>query len=96
MHSLNLKACCLLALCALAASCGGGTGAPPDTGETSAGQAGYAEKHRPQFHFSPKEKWTNDPNGMVYFDGCMDSKDMDHPGIRLDKGQRSPQKSFKK
>lgn len=69
MHSLNLKACCLLALCALAASCGGGTGAPPDTGGTPAGQAYYAEKHRPQFHFSPKEKWTNDPNGMVYFDG---------------------------
>ncbi len=29
----------------------------------------YSEKHRPQFHFSPEEKWMNDPNGMVYFDG---------------------------
>nr|WP_157494018.1 glycoside hydrolase family 32 protein [Fulvivirga imtechensis] len=29
----------------------------------------YAEKYRPQFHFSPEEKWMNDPNGMVYFDG---------------------------
>ncbi|EKN69733.1 SacC2 [Neobacillus bataviensis LMG 21833] len=29
----------------------------------------YSEKHRPQFHFSPKEKWMNDPNGMVYFNG---------------------------
>ncbi|WP_223702538.1 glycoside hydrolase family 32 protein [Sutcliffiella deserti] len=27
----------------------------------------YKEKHRNQFHFSPKEKWMNDPNGMVYF-----------------------------
>lgn len=27
----------------------------------------YTEKHRPQFHFSPKEKWMNDPNGMVFF-----------------------------
>lgn len=26
----------------------------------------YAERHRPQLHFSPKEKWMNDPNGMVY------------------------------
>jgi fructan beta-fructosidase len=26
----------------------------------------YAERHRPLFHFSPKEKWMNDPNGMVY------------------------------
>ena len=27
----------------------------------------YSEPHRPQIHFSPKEKWMNDPNGMVYF-----------------------------
>ncbi|MDX1938960.1 MAG: glycoside hydrolase family 32 protein [Saprospiraceae bacterium] len=27
------------------------------------------EQHRPQFHFSPKEKWMNDPNGMVYYNG---------------------------
>ena len=29
----------------------------------------YAEPHRQQFHFSPPERWMNDPNGMVYFDG---------------------------
>ncbi|WP_409293937.1 glycoside hydrolase family 32 protein [Peribacillus sp. SCS-26] len=29
----------------------------------------YQEKHRPQFHFSPKEKWMNDPNGMVFYNG---------------------------
>jgi len=29
----------------------------------------YKEKLRPQFHFSPKRGWTNDPNGMVYHDG---------------------------
>lgn len=29
----------------------------------------HQEKYRPQFHFSPKDKWMNDPNGMVYFDG---------------------------
>lgn len=28
-----------------------------------------AEEHRPQFHFSPKEHWMNDPNGMVYYKG---------------------------
>lgn len=27
----------------------------------------YKERHRPQFHFSPEEKWMNDPNGMVFF-----------------------------
>lgn len=27
------------------------------------------EPFRPQFHFTPPEKWINDPNGMVYYDG---------------------------
>jgi fructan beta-fructosidase len=29
----------------------------------------FGEKHRPQFHFSPKVNWINDPNGMVYYNG---------------------------
>ncbi|WP_445486771.1 glycoside hydrolase family 32 protein [Niallia sp. 03133] len=29
----------------------------------------FTEKFRPHFHFSPKEFWLNDPNGMVYFKG---------------------------
>jgi fructan beta-fructosidase len=29
----------------------------------------YHEMYRPQVHFSPKEKWVNDPNGMVYYKG---------------------------
>ena len=29
----------------------------------------YHEALRAQFHFSPKRGWTNDPNGMVYFNG---------------------------
>ena len=29
----------------------------------------YKEQYRPQIHFSPKEHWMNDPNGMVYNDG---------------------------
>lgn len=29
----------------------------------------YHEPYRPQLHFSPKEKWMNDPNGMVYYEG---------------------------
>ncbi|HWZ04866.1 MAG TPA: glycoside hydrolase family 32 protein [Mucilaginibacter sp.] len=27
----------------------------------------YSDTYRPQVHFSPKAHWTNDPNGMVYF-----------------------------
>lgn len=29
----------------------------------------YHERWRPQFHFSPKAHWMNDPNGMVYYGG---------------------------
>jgi sucrose-6-phosphate hydrolase SacC (GH32 family) len=29
----------------------------------------YKEKMRGQFHFSQKRGWTNDPNGMVYYNG---------------------------
>ncbi len=31
--------------------------------------ATYKEKYRPQFHFSPAINWTNDPNGLVYYNG---------------------------
>ena len=34
--------------------------------QTIAGKP-YHEKYRPKIHFSPKEHWINDPNGMVYF-----------------------------
>ena len=29
----------------------------------------YTEMYRPQYHFSPEEKWMNDPNGLVYHEG---------------------------
>jgi len=29
----------------------------------------YKEQFRPQFHFSPETAWTNDPNGLVYYEG---------------------------
>jgi fructan beta-fructosidase len=33
------------------------------------GQQVRDEPYRPRFHFSPGEHWTNDPNGVVYFNG---------------------------
>jgi fructan beta-fructosidase len=29
----------------------------------------YHESYRPQFHFSPRKNWTNDPNGLVFYQG---------------------------
>ncbi len=31
--------------------------------------AAYDQPYRPQFHFSPHHNWTNDPNGLIYFEG---------------------------
>ena len=30
---------------------------------------GYDQTARPQFHFTSRKNWLNDPNGMVYYDG---------------------------
>ena len=35
----------------------------------SPGSECYGELHRPQFHFTPKKDWMNDPNGLVYYKG---------------------------
>ncbi len=29
----------------------------------------FDEPYRPQFHYSPRINWMNDPNGLVYYDG---------------------------
>lgn len=33
------------------------------------GNSGYDQAFRPQVHFSPRVHWTNDPNGLVFFEG---------------------------
>jgi fructan beta-fructosidase len=38
--------------------------------DTIAGQDSlYKEKNRPQFHFTSKRGWNNDPNGMIFYEG---------------------------
>ena len=40
-------------------------------GNGTPGQASgaYGERYRPQFHFTSRKNWINDPNGCVYYDG---------------------------
>ncbi|HEX4229767.1 MAG TPA: glycoside hydrolase family 32 protein [Bryobacteraceae bacterium] len=37
--------------------------------QTNSIGSAYDQPYRPQYHFSPREHWTNDPNGLVYFEG---------------------------
>ncbi len=39
------------------------------TDELYGGVKGYDEKYRPRFHFSPRYGWTNDPNGLTFYNG---------------------------
>ncbi|AMR34101.1 glycosyl hydrolase family 32 [Mucilaginibacter sp. PAMC 26640] len=43
-------------------------------------QSFATEKYRPQFHFSPKAHWMNDPNGMVFLNGTYHLFFQYHPG----------------
>ncbi len=40
-----------------------------DAGISRVSQAGYDQSLRPQFHFTARTGWMNDPNGLVYVDG---------------------------
>jgi fructan beta-fructosidase len=41
------------------------------------------EQYRPQIHFSPKEHWVNDPNGMVYYKGIYHLFFQYYPGATV-------------
>src|SRR5688572_30111208 len=38
-------------------------------GKEKDSKSGYEEPYRLQVHFSPRENWMNDPNGMVFHNG---------------------------
>ena len=39
------------------------------TDEPIGSETMYKESNRPQLHFTTKRGWTNDPNGLIYYDG---------------------------
>ncbi len=50
------------------AGCGTDSSSPsPDEQDTE--QVTFDEPFRPQFHYTPRQHWMNDPNGLVYHDG---------------------------
>lgn len=50
---------------------------------TTKAQTLYHEQYRPQIHFSPKEHWINDPNGMVYYKGIYHLFFQYYPGASV-------------
>jgi fructan beta-fructosidase len=46
-----------------------GLSAIDQTAELKAAQDLYREARRPQFHFTSRRGWLNDPNGLVYYQG---------------------------
>lgn len=40
----------------------------------------YTEPYRPQYHFTPKENWMNDPNGLLYYNGVYHMYYQYNPG----------------
>jgi len=49
---------------------------------------GYDQKYRPQFHFTSRKNWLNDPNGMVYYDGVWHMY-FQHHALGLGPGPKS-------
>lgn len=63
----NQKFACILFLCILGTSCKNKESRQTGFAELVTGD--YTEQYRPQYHFSPRANWMNDPNGLVYFRG---------------------------
>jgi fructan beta-fructosidase len=54
-----------------------------DAQSKNASEPVYHEPYRPQFHFSPKEHWMNDPNGLIYNEGIYNLFFQYYPGATV-------------
>ena len=71
--------CLLCSFCFLGVLCGSSAFGHPPTAPASQTDhpkgivmvidKPYQETYRPQFHFTPRTNWTNDPNGLMYYKG---------------------------
>jgi len=52
------------------------------------GDVGYDQRLRPQFHFSSRKNWINDPNGMVYYAGEWHLY-LQHCALSVNRGPKS-------
>jgi len=75
MRFTKLTCICLLSIIALSPE----ISAQKKTSSTSF----YQEPYRPQVHFSPKEHWMNDPNGMIYNNGTYHLFFQYYPGATV-------------
>jgi len=55
----------------------------------AATQATYYETYRPQFHFTSKQDWLNDPNGLVYYKGTYHLFFQHDPSMNMATGNMS-------
>lgn len=67
MRSLHLYAVFFLLFCSACKEEGAST--RDDQAEVEVSQERFRESYRPQYHFTPSEKWMNDPNGLLFHNG---------------------------
>ncbi len=58
-----------LTFCLSFFACKKGSTLPLETQEIEVAKERFRESYRPQYHFTPPEKWMNDPNGLLYHNG---------------------------
>lgn len=68
--SRRMQACTALITAGLSlAAALAGAGPAPAAGTAGTATTAGGEQYRPGIHYTPKQNWMNDPNGMVYYKG---------------------------